>query len=409
MTDTANIARLTIPARSWSRWERVALPLTMFALTQGLAAVMISHASALQLPHAAWPAGAHVSAGAQEDEGYWAVVTNWDGQWYRDIAIDGYPRSLPVRADGHVAQNPWAFYPLYPALVRLIMMIAFTDFAHAAVIVSLLSGAVAMVAIYRFFSLTASRRAARIAVLGMCATPLTPVFQIAYTESVALLLLTVLLISLVRKHYLLSSGWILLLSLTRPTGPPLAVAMAMWGVVQVWKSRDYGPALPHLLLTLVATGSSFLWPAVAALITGIPNAYLVTQRAWNPAAGTPGPIQFLDSTSLPGGAVAAIVCVAAIVALFLRIATWGQNHLLFKCWTASYVAYLLVAVNWNITAARYFLLAYPVFWPLVRRESHREAVIANAVLAIMTASFVVVEWLWVSHVLVVTPSSKYVP
>jgi hypothetical protein len=50
-----------------------------------------------------------VPTGATPD--YWTIMTNWDGQWYRDIATDGYPGSLPLGAAGHVVPNAWAFYP----------------------------------------------------------------------------------------------------------------------------------------------------------------------------------------------------------------------------------------------------------------------------------------------------------
>jgi hypothetical protein len=45
----------------------------------------------------------------------------WDATWYRTIAEQGYPATLPVGADGLVQQNAWAFFPLFPMLVRGLM------------------------------------------------------------------------------------------------------------------------------------------------------------------------------------------------------------------------------------------------------------------------------------------------
>jgi hypothetical protein len=47
----------------------------------------------------------------------------WDGVWYERIVRDGYPVPLPVDADnGRVTYSAWAFYPLYPYLVKGVML-----------------------------------------------------------------------------------------------------------------------------------------------------------------------------------------------------------------------------------------------------------------------------------------------
>ena len=47
----------------------------------------------------------------------------WDGVWYERIVHDGYPVPLPVDADtGRVTYSAWAFYPLYPYLVKGVML-----------------------------------------------------------------------------------------------------------------------------------------------------------------------------------------------------------------------------------------------------------------------------------------------
>ena len=42
----------------------------------------------------------------------------WDASWYREIAEVGYPAGLPRGYDGQVTQSAWAFFPLFPMLVR---------------------------------------------------------------------------------------------------------------------------------------------------------------------------------------------------------------------------------------------------------------------------------------------------
>ena len=53
---------------------------------------------------------------------YFTFVSRWyDGAWYMAIADHGYPTQLPVDGSGVVGQNAWAFYPLYPMLVHVVM------------------------------------------------------------------------------------------------------------------------------------------------------------------------------------------------------------------------------------------------------------------------------------------------
>ena len=49
---------------------------------------------------------------------YLDMVRIWDGEWYERIALHGYPRTLPHGAVGTVDYNSWAFFPLFPMLVR---------------------------------------------------------------------------------------------------------------------------------------------------------------------------------------------------------------------------------------------------------------------------------------------------
>ena len=46
------------------------------------------------------------------------LVTGWDAQWYWYVAVHGYPTVLPVTDAGQVAENQWAFMPLYAYLSR---------------------------------------------------------------------------------------------------------------------------------------------------------------------------------------------------------------------------------------------------------------------------------------------------
>ena len=48
------------------------------------------------------------------------LVTGWDAQWYWYVAVHGYPAVLPLTESGQVAENQWAFMPIYAYLAEAV-------------------------------------------------------------------------------------------------------------------------------------------------------------------------------------------------------------------------------------------------------------------------------------------------
>jgi len=65
----------------------------------------------------------------------------WDGSWYREVALHGYPIPLPLDpTSGHVTQNAWAFYPLFPLVSRMLMSVTGLGFPAVGSTLSLVCG-----------------------------------------------------------------------------------------------------------------------------------------------------------------------------------------------------------------------------------------------------------------------------
>jgi hypothetical protein len=45
-----------------------------------------------------------------------STIVAWDGTWYWLIGYSGYPSTLPLTDAGQIAENAWAFLPIYPYL-----------------------------------------------------------------------------------------------------------------------------------------------------------------------------------------------------------------------------------------------------------------------------------------------------
>jgi hypothetical protein len=54
------------------------------------------------------------------DAGLADFVLGWDAQWYWLVAENGYPSDLPVTESGQIAENAWAFMPVFAYLAKVV-------------------------------------------------------------------------------------------------------------------------------------------------------------------------------------------------------------------------------------------------------------------------------------------------
>ena len=142
------------PGSSWSvradprRWSWWARALGAYLATRAFSAVVLVVVAQFQVANSWTPA----------KPSYLRFTgLMWDASWYRTIAEHGYPAVLPRGADGLVEQNPWAFFPLFPYLVRGVMIVSRAPWYVAAPLVSLALGVLAAVVIYRLIERGAPR------------------------------------------------------------------------------------------------------------------------------------------------------------------------------------------------------------------------------------------------------------
>lgn len=241
---------------------------------------------------------------ARAATGFLHFLAAWDGTAYRQIALHGYPTTLPVDAAGHVLPNAWAFLPLYPALVRAIMAATGSGSADSfdivAVLVSLLAGAGAAVVLHRLLQRTTTPCAALWGTVLFCVGPLSFVLQVAYAESLFLLLLFGALLALRADRLLPFTLLAVAASATRPGALVLGVALLVHSVMG-WRDErrrsgrsPAGSRVVSVLLSGATIGAAGLaWPVIAGAVTGHPDAYVQTELAWwTGYVGRPGLVPF---------------------------------------------------------------------------------------------------------------------
>lgn len=351
---------------------------------------------------------------------FWPFTALWDGQWYQRVAEGGYPDVLPVTPEGHVAENPWAFYPLFPFVSKALMTVTGLGFPVAASTVALLCGFGAAV----LMGLLLRERIGDAAALGVVVLwavfPSSVVLQLAYTEAMAMLLLTAYLYALARERWLVATTVALLIGVTRPIAVPLGVVtlVAVW---LRWRARHERPVRgtesASMLAALVGCGvAGFLWPAIAWWHTGVRSAYTETMSAWRGFRPIEPFMSWFDNARWwlgePWGIVWLVV--AGVLVVLVMAGPWaGALGAELRTWSLAYPAYLFAVQDPHTSTWRYLIPLFPVLAVLIgagwadRRGNHPARVVV--VVAPLVVLSLLGQYWWTDVLWQFTPPSDYPP
>lgn len=396
---TGSPARATHPA-TWPWWVQV---LVVYGLARAVSAAIIVVVSRAQEENL-W------TDAAPSYLSYTARM--WDASWYEQIYASGYPDTLPVGPDGAVEQNVWAFYPLFPGLVRGIDAVTGLGWDVLAPTVALACGAGAALVIHRLVATAGVAAVERrpglplATVLLVAVFPSSPVLQVAYTESLALLLVASSLLLVARRRYGWAALTIVLLGFTRAVALPMAVVV-LWHALVRWRRGDLrGPDAARLGgLLVLALVSGFVWQWACGVVTGVDQAYFRTQEAWRGGSEVVPFVPWLDvSRWLVGDAgpwVLGLVLLAT-AALVLNPVTFRLGPEMFA-WSGAYLAYLVAAVQPGTSLVRFLVLAFPLAAVTVGWTRSR------AWLAAVTVAAVAGQMWWVWSLWRLVPPSGWPP
>lgn len=355
---------------------------------------------------------------------YFELATLWDGAWYERIATQGYPAQLPTDSLGQVRQNEWAFYPVFPYLARGLMELSGWPFAVAAPVLATVLGYAAALVIAGLLRERVGAAAALGAVALLGAFPAAPALQVAYTESLGLLLLGVVLCLLVRRRWWGAAAVALLTGLARPIALPLGL-VALVAVLVRWRSRGEVPLRRGegvgMLASLVSCGGSGLtWPVVVWWGTGRQDGYPSTMSAWRGGEPITAFVPTLEvSRFLLGEALgpAALLALAAVL-LVAVLGPWAAGlGVELRTWCLAYPLYLAAALDPWTSIYRYLLPLFPLLvlligggWP---RRDDRASGAPGWLLVVRTVTLAVlflgwqVWWSW--ELFRFEPPSDYPP
>ncbi len=329
----------------------------------------------------------------------------WDAQWYWQIAFAGYPTELPIDAQGHVAENAWAFMPLYPWIANALGAVV-GGYPVAAPIVSLVSGYLACLALHALLRRRVGASAAMWAVVFFASGPLAALFQVGYAETLFLLWLFLGLLAVERRRWWWLYPLAPLMAFTRPGVLAFSLMLALYGI---WRwTRRRRDALPtrevvHIVATgLLTAALGLAWPVICGWVTGDPSAYLQTELAWRRAwLGDHGgfvpfdgfvraaPLWF-GQWGLPPwlGYIALGALVVGIAAVLVRSRRIRALGMPVRLWSISYVLYLL-AVFFPQSSTFRLLVPLSPLWGAV--AAPRSTLWRVSVLVLCIAA----QWWWI--------------
>lgn len=417
---TAVVTDVHAPGAASARiWQAPAFawlwPLGAFLLTRGAAFLFISAASASQIALGVDTLpGYFVFHELPADPGYLGVITNWDGQWYQAIATDGY--RIPT-GDESAGQHfdtvwAWAFPPGFPMVVRCVMVLTGLSFAWSATLVNLVAGSLAMLVWFRVLDRAGGRALATAGTLLACCFVTAPLYQAAYSESLAMLLLGLCFLSIQKRQYLWAIVPVTALAMTRLITPVIAVVV----VVQVAQRYRRGGGLRALwdrrtgeaaLLAAIAVGGAFLWSTVASAILGDAGGYQRTALL----AGEYRFGWFASAYESAGFVGLTLVVLVVVLLLLVAMSPWSAGWgLELRTWAVAYPLFLLTVTPLHTGILRYLLLAPTLGLVVVGSPGARGLSRARWGLVVVVAAVgLVCQHLWVGASLTVSSPTPLMP
>ena len=383
--------------RRWLRAPRsLWLPVAIFAVSRLADALVISWASRFQSAIPAkrlqGPTDEYFAYTASPaDPGYFGVATNWDGQWYHYLAVEGYQAGNADSA-WHVIWG-WAFPPGYPRTVSAFMQVTGWSFPVAAVTVSLVLAAIAMVLIYRLAEPRMGSMGAATVVAFVSFFPSAPLLQAAYSESAALFLVAWGLLHLDRRQYWWAVVPLMLLAMTRLITPPLALV----ALFAEWARRRNGDVelsvrqrLGLGVYVVAAVGGVMLWSFLAQSRTDGFGASRATAVASSYSGGWFG--------AAFGSAPARGIFLVLVSGFFfvVTIRQWRRWGAVLSGWAAFYPLFILLTTTPTTGFVRYLLLAFPLGLFAAQRVSRSKGG-GRIPLAAMCLALFALQILWVRY------------
>lgn len=339
----------------------------------------------LRTPHGMW----WVYASHRPLVDIWGVA---DTEWYVDIARHGYSATTILNG-----QANYAFFPLYPLLMRVLGGGPGGDPFMAGVVISLAALAVACFVLYRLVRLDADDDTGVRSAKYLLLFPTSFVLSGVLSESLYLALLLGCLYAARRGLWAAAGGLAFLLSLTRAAG--VLVVLPLLYEYYLAVRAGSGARRRDALYLPAAPCGALLFAAYQYRLTGDPLAYLHVEATWSK------PFNFVHASpaalnsAIAADHIARWVFVAAFVlGAFVYLAlSWREVR--FSYWLVGMYTVLPSIVGYDSgsvlfwSAPRFLAEAFPIYILLAKtsvRSVRADQMLAPALAVVQ--GFLMVVW-----------------
>jgi hypothetical protein len=200
-------------------------------------------------------------------------VYRWDGVWFVRAAVHGYPRHLPM-AGAHVARSTIAFLPVFPGVVRWLSYATTVSPLVVAWVVSAATGLTATLAVGALVREWAGPGPATRAAVFFAVFPGTFVFDLMYSEGIAITCLALGLLALLRGRWWIAGVLGAVATGTTPIALAFVLSCAWCAAAAVRQDRAWRALVAPVLTPLgFLAYQGWLW-----VHTGQWNAWRLTER-----------------------------------------------------------------------------------------------------------------------------------
>ncbi|MGV9230573.1 hypothetical protein [Streptomyces nigra] len=307
----------------------------------------------------------------------WDVLASWDGWWYQQIAAHGYDPALVRIPDAKglitLEGNSAAFFPLYPATMRLVSDITGLGLYGAGLLVSIVSSFVAALGIHAVAARFGGRRAG-LAAAGLWAVwPGSGTEWSGYSESLYVALAVWVCHAVMNDRWLTAGVLTFTAGLSRPTSVALIAALTVAALRTLHRRHDGELSRPLTAILLAPLGLGTYLLYVGDRMGRLDGYFVLQKGAWahtfdygeqtldvfaNVAVGRRDYLFAFPVPDLIG--VIVVLLGLALIALLIRL----RPPSVLVVYTVLTFALVLGSQQIFGNVSRYLLPAFPLFVPL---------------------------------------------
>lgn len=308
------------------------------------------------------------------DNNFWASLSNWDGGHYLGIAESGYSEKFQ-----------YAFFPLYPLVIKAVTQIT-KDYLISAILVSSVSAYFGMQLLFKLVSIYFDKKIAEKTIMAILFFPTSFFFLTAYSEGLFFFLTVAFFYFLGKNNLIWATIMAALASATRLVG--LAIVIGLW--FEIFTNQGINRKNWYVLFAPLGL---VLYCIYLNMQTNDPFYFITAEDHWQRTLSTPvlGFWATLNNTNLSN-----------LLDLFFAVFGVGFAIRAFRFLSPSLAIYSLLAVGIPLfsptltSIPRFLVVIFPLFILIALIKNYylglAYQIISTAMLAIFTAQFILGFW-----------------